>query len=37
VDSDRVALAAEDGKPISEEMVLPLLADYLLPRGGASW
>lgn len=34
VDSDRVALAAEDGKAISEEMVLPLLADYLLPRGG---
>jgi phosphomannomutase len=33
VDSDRVALAAEDGTPVSEEMVLPLLADYLLPRG----
>ena len=33
VDSDRVALAAEDGTPISEEMVLPLIADYLLPRG----
>lgn len=33
VDSDRVALAAEDGTPISEEMVLPLLADYLLPKG----
>jgi len=32
-DSDRVAMAAEDGEPISEEMVLPLLADYLLPRG----
>ena len=32
VDSDRVALAAEDGTPVSEEMVLPLLADYLLPR-----
>jgi phosphomannomutase len=28
-----VALAAEDGTPVSEEMVLPLLADYLLPRG----
>ena len=23
----------EDGTPVSEEMVLPLLADYLLPRG----
>jgi len=33
VDSDRVALAAEDGTPVSEELVLPLLADYLLPRG----
>ena len=32
VDSDRVALAAEDGTPVSEEMVLPLLADYLLPK-----
>ena len=26
-------MAAEDGTPVSEEMVLPLLADYLLPRG----
>src|ERR1700693_3426013 len=33
VDSDRVALAAEDGAAVSEERVLPLLADYLLPRG----
>jgi phosphomannomutase len=33
VDSDRVALAADDGSPVSEEMVLPLVADYLLPRG----
>jgi phosphomannomutase len=33
VDSDRVALADEQGNPISEEMVLPMLADYLLPRG----
>jgi phosphomannomutase len=33
VDSDRVALAADDGTPVSEELVLPLLADYLLPRG----
>jgi phosphomannomutase len=32
VDSDRVALAAEDGAPVSEEMILPMLADYLLPR-----
>ena len=32
MDSDRVALADEDGAPVSEEMMLPLLADYLLPR-----
>lgn len=32
VDSDRVAFAAEDGTPVSEEMSLPLVADYLLPR-----
>ena len=32
-DSDRVAFATEDGAAISEEMVLPMLADYLLPRG----
>ena len=32
-DSDRVAFATEDGTPVSEEMVLPLLADYFLPRG----
>ncbi|HFB97896.1 MAG TPA: hypothetical protein ENJ62_02035, partial [Bryobacterales bacterium] len=33
VDSDRVALATETGEAVSEEMVLPLLADYMLPRG----
>jgi phosphomannomutase len=33
IDSDRVALASEDGTPVSEEIVLPMLADYLLPRG----
>ncbi len=33
VDSDRVAMADESGGPVSEEMMLPLLADYLLPRG----
>ncbi len=32
VDSDRVAFATDAGDPVSEEMVLPLLADYLLPR-----
>jgi phosphomannomutase len=32
VDSDRVAMATEQGDPVSEEMVLPLLADFLLPR-----
>lgn len=33
IDSDRVAIASEDGMPVSEEAVLPMLADYLLPRG----
>jgi phosphomannomutase len=31
-DSDRVAMATEKGEPVSEEMALPLLSDYLLPR-----
>lgn len=31
-DSDRVSMATEKGEPVSEEMALPLLADYLLPR-----
>ncbi len=33
IDSDRVAIATERGDAVSEEMVLPMLADYLLPRG----
>jgi phosphomannomutase len=33
VDSDRVALADDTGTPVSEEMVLPLVADELLARG----
>jgi len=33
VDSDRVALATDKGDPVSEELVLPILTDYLLPRG----
>lgn len=33
VDSDRVAFAAENGQPVSEELVLPLMAEYLLPKG----
>jgi len=33
VDSDRVAIATEQGQAVSEEVVLPMLADYLLPRG----
>ncbi len=33
MDSDRVAIASEDGTAVSEELVLPMLADYLLPRG----
>ena len=32
-DSDRVAVATEEGVPVSEELVLPILTDYLLPRG----
>jgi phosphomannomutase len=32
IDSDRVAMATEKGEAVSEEMMLPLLADYLLPR-----
>ncbi len=32
VDSDRVAMATELGEPVSEEMMLPLLADYMLPK-----
>ena len=31
VDSDRVAMATEKGEAVSEEMMLPLLADDLLP------
>ena len=31
-DSDRVAFATEKGQPVSEELILPLLSDYLLPR-----
>ncbi|MDX2152201.1 MAG: hypothetical protein SFV54_15795 [Bryobacteraceae bacterium] len=33
VDSDRVAVATERGEAVSEEMILPMLADWLLPRG----
>ena len=32
VDSDRVGVATERGAAVSEEMILPLIADYLLPR-----
>jgi phosphomannomutase len=32
VDSDRVAMATEQGEPVSEEVMLPLLADYVLPK-----
>lgn len=32
VDSDRVSMATETGEAVSEEMMLPLLADYLLPK-----
>jgi len=33
IDSDRVAVASETGDAVSEEAVLPMIADYLLPRG----
>ncbi len=33
VDSDRVGIATESGAPVSEEMILPLIADWLLPHG----
>jgi phosphomannomutase len=33
IDSDRVAMATELGCAVSEEMMLPILADYLLPKG----
>jgi phosphomannomutase len=33
VDSDRVGVATDKGLPVSEELILPLIADYLLPRG----
>jgi phosphomannomutase len=31
-DSDRVAIATEEGEAVSEEMIQPMLADYVLPR-----
>ena len=33
IDSDRVAIACEDGTPVSEEMVLPMIADAQLAKG----
>lgn len=33
IDSDRVAIACEDGTAVSEEMVLPLIADAQLKKG----
>ncbi len=35
VDSDRVGVATRDGYPVSEELILPLIADYLLPKSEA--
>jgi phosphomannomutase len=32
VDSDRVGVATDKGQAVSEELILPLIADYLLPR-----
>jgi phosphomannomutase len=34
-DSDRVAIATERGRAVSEEMILPLLADHVLPKSDA--
>ncbi|MEZ5352143.1 MAG: hypothetical protein R2762_05860 [Bryobacteraceae bacterium] len=34
-DSDRVGLATERGEAVSEEMILPLLADHFLPKSAA--
>ena len=35
VDSDRVAIATEQGEAVSEEMVMPLIADHVLPKSEA--
>jgi phosphomannomutase len=32
VDSDRVGIATEEGRAVNEEVMLPLLADYMLPK-----
>ncbi len=32
VDSDRVSIATEQGEAVSEEMVMPLIADHVLPK-----
>jgi phosphomannomutase len=32
VDSDRVGIATEQGEAVSEEVILPVIADYMLPR-----
>lgn len=34
-DSDRVALATETGEAVSEELVMPLMADHVLPQSPA--
>jgi len=31
-DADRLGIATEEGKPVSEEMILPMLADHILPH-----
>lgn len=35
VDSDRVGIATSEGEAVSEEMILPLIADHMLPRSSA--
>ena len=32
VDSDRVGIATEQGEAVSEELILPMIVDWLLPR-----
>ena len=32
VDSDRVGIATETGEAVSEELILPMITDWLLPR-----
>lgn len=35
IDADRIAIATERGEAVSEEMILPMMADHILPRSPA--